>query len=104
MKEVLPLLPWPAMLTTLVAAWLVAAQTKRKRSWGFWWFVVSNVLWVIWGLYDNAYALITLQMGLFALNLRGAWKNEAPSPSQEEMSSPGRSTEQRPDRAAGTRE
>ena len=58
MEDVLSLLQWPAMLITLVAAWLVAAQSKRKRSWGFWWFVVSNVLWVIWGWYDVAYALI----------------------------------------------
>ena len=35
------LLQWPAMAVTLVAAWLVGAQHKRKRSWGFWCFVVS---------------------------------------------------------------
>lgn len=76
LKELFTLLQWPAMVATLVAAWLVASQAKRKRSWGFWWFLVSNVLWVVWGWYDHAYALIALQLGLFALNLRGAWKNE----------------------------
>ena len=67
---------WPAMATTLVAAWLVASQSKRRRSLGFWCFVVSNVLWVVWGWHDGAWALIALQAGLFALNVRGARKNE----------------------------
>ena len=69
-------LQWPAMAATLVAAWLVASQSKRKRSLGFWCFILSNVLWVVWGWHDRAWALIALQAGLFALNLRGARKNE----------------------------
>jgi hypothetical protein len=73
---------WPAMIITLVAAWLVASQTKRKRNWGFWCFIASNVLWIVWGWHDNAYALIVLQLGLFALNVRGAIKNEPQSESE----------------------
>lgn len=64
------------MIVTLVAAWLVASQSRLKRKWGFWCFVASNVLWVIWGWHSHAWALIALQFGLFALNLRGASKNE----------------------------
>jgi hypothetical protein len=67
---------WPAMAATLVAAWLVGSQSKRKRSIGFWCFILSNVLWIVWGAHDRAWALIALQIGLFALNLRGARKNE----------------------------
>ena len=69
-------LQWPAMAVTLLAAWLVASQSKRKRSLGFWCFILSNVLWVAWGWHDGAFALIALQLGLFALNVRGARKNE----------------------------
>ncbi len=69
-------LQWPAMVVTLAAAWLVASQSRRRRSLGFWIFVASNVLWVAWGWHAHAYALIALQVGLFALNLRGARKNE----------------------------
>jgi hypothetical protein len=69
-------LQWPAMAVTLLAAWLVAAQSKRQRNWGFWCFIVSNVLWIAWAVPAHAYALIVLQVGLFALNLRGARKNE----------------------------
>ena len=69
-------LQWPAMATTLLAAWLVASQSKRKRSVGFWVFIVSNVLWTIWGWHARAFALVALQLGLFVLNVRGARKNE----------------------------
>lgn len=69
------LIQWPAMAVTVFAAWLVASQRKFKRNWGFWLFLLSNVLWVMWGLHDGAYALIFLQICLAALNIRGAVKN-----------------------------
>jgi hypothetical protein len=72
----LDLVQWPAMVATIIASWLVASLSKRRRSWGFWCFIFSNVLWVIWGLYARAYALIVLQFCLVALNLRGAKKND----------------------------
>jgi hypothetical protein len=64
------------MVATLLAAWLVASQSKRRRSVGFWVFIVSNVLWTIWGWHAGAFALVALQLGLFVLNVRGARKNE----------------------------
>jgi hypothetical protein len=69
-------LQWPAMAVTVIAAWLVASQRKLKRNWGFWLFLLSNVLWIGWGLYDRAYALIVLQVCLGLLNIRGAVKNQ----------------------------
>ena len=42
---------------------------------GFVCFSLSNVLWVIWGVYVEAYALIVLQVCLFLMNLRGFKKN-----------------------------
>ena len=76
------LLQWPAMAVTLLAAWLVGSRSKRRRRWGFWVFIASNVLWVAWGWHDHAYALIALQVGMFAMNLRGALKNQADSGGQ----------------------
>ena len=70
------LLQWPAMVVTVMAAWLVASQRKLKRNWGFWLFLLSNVLWIAWGLYDHAYALIVLQLCLALTNIRGAAKNQ----------------------------
>ena len=73
----LGLLQWPAMATTLVAAWLVASRDAGRRKIGFWAFVASNVLWIVWGWHVHAWALIALQVGLFAMNVRGALKNES---------------------------
>jgi len=77
MMEWLGLVQWPAMLATLVAAWLVASNSPGRRNLGFWIFVVSNVLWIAWGWHAQAFALIVLQLGLFVLNVRGARKADA---------------------------
>lgn len=69
-------LQWPAMIVTVIAAWLIASQSKRKRKIGFWCFLLSNALWIIWGWHDGAHALIVLQIALASLNIRGARKNE----------------------------
>lgn len=74
--DALSLLQWPAMVVTLIAAWLVASQSKPRRNWGFWTFILSNALWIVWGWHENAIALIVLQVGLFVLNLRGVRKND----------------------------
>ena len=73
----LDMIQWPAMLITVIAAWLVASQRKFKRNWGFWLFLISNALWIVWGLDDGAYALIVLQIFLAFLNIRGAVKNQS---------------------------
>lgn len=73
----LDLLQWPAMVVTLTAAWLIAAKSERRRNIGFWVFLASNVLWIAWGLHVSAYALIVLQVGLAALNIRGTVKTDA---------------------------
>jgi hypothetical protein len=75
--DFLNLIQWPAMAITLIAAWMAASQRKFKRNWGFWLFLLSNVLWIVWGLGDRAYALIVLQLALAGLNIRGAVKNQA---------------------------
>ena len=54
----LDFLQWPAMLMTLLAAWLVASHSAGRRNAGFWLFLTSNALW--------------------ALNIRGALKTEDP--------------------------
>jgi len=76
METLINALQWPAMIATLTAAWLVAYQSSRKRTVGFCCFIASNVLWITWAVHDHAYALIALQVGLFALNVRGVKKNE----------------------------
>jgi len=73
----LDLVQWPATAVTVWAAWLVASSLKRRRHLGFWIFLLSNALWVVWGLHTRAWALVFLQVCLAAMNIRGARKAES---------------------------
>lgn len=75
MSDAADLLQWPAMAATILAAWMVASPRKWKRNYGFWTFLLSNVLWIAWGIWDGARALVVLQFCLAALNIRGAYNN-----------------------------
>lgn len=77
MGDWIALLQWPAMAITLLAGFMVGSKKSPKRIVGFWLFILSNALWITWGVHDEAWALITLQAGLFAMNVRGIVKNEA---------------------------
>jgi hypothetical protein len=82
-------LQWPAMVVTVLAAWLVGARSPRRRKLGFWCFLASNVLWVVWGWSTQAYALVVLQFALAAMNIRGAKKNEAAAGGGQEANAAG---------------
>jgi len=72
-------LQWPAMAVTLVAAWLVASKSRTRRRTGFWVFLASNALWIAWAIHSKAWALLVLQVGLAAMNVRGEKRNEPES-------------------------
>jgi hypothetical protein len=74
--ELVDLLQWPAMALTLAASWWVASSSSKRRNLGFWLFIASNILWAAWGFYARAYALVLLQAGLVALNVRGMRKTD----------------------------
>ncbi|KQP23668.1 hypothetical protein [Pseudorhodoferax sp. Leaf267] len=74
--EWLDLVQWPAMVVTVLASWLVASEDKRRRNWGFWVFLLSNALWIAWGSQAAAWALVSLQVALAAMNIRGAAKTD----------------------------
>jgi hypothetical protein len=66
------------MLVTLTAAWFVGSRNRTRRKLGFWIFLLSNVLWIVWGVSTRAYALVILQIGLAVMNIRGERRNAAP--------------------------
>jgi hypothetical protein len=66
---------WPAMLVTVAAAWFVASSRRPRRKAGFWLFLLSNLLWIIWGVGAHAWALVVLQVCLAATNIRGERRN-----------------------------
>lgn len=72
----LDLLQWPAMAVTIFASWLIASKNEGRRNAGFWVFLVSNAMWAVWGWHAQAWALIALQFGLAAMNIRGAMKTD----------------------------
>ena len=74
--DYLDLLQWPAMVVTIAGAWLVASRSRKKRVIGFWVFLLSNVLWCVWGWHAHAYALIILQFALALMNARGVYRND----------------------------
>ncbi|AMV22435.1 hypothetical protein [Planctomyces sp. SH-PL14] len=67
---------WPAMLSTASGAYLTASTSGRRRAIGFWIFLLSNVLWAVWGWAMSAPATVCLQVILAVLNVRGAGKSE----------------------------
>jgi hypothetical protein len=69
---------WPAMMVTVVAAWFVGSSQRGRREAGFWLFLLSNLLWIAWGIYAGAWALVTLQIGLAGMNVRGKRRNSVP--------------------------
>ncbi|HVR53413.1 MAG TPA: hypothetical protein VMS38_27060 [Pseudorhodoferax sp.] len=77
--DLLGLVQWPAMAASLAAAWLVASASERRRAHGFWVFLLSNVLWIVWGTHTGGWALVALQLGLAAMNVRGLKKNDVKS-------------------------
>ena len=74
--ELMNLLQWPAMALTLTASYLVASARTERRNLGFWIFLASNALWVVWGIQAHAYALVVLQVGVVAMNVRGMMKTD----------------------------
>ncbi len=72
----LSLIQWPAMVVNILAVWLLTSQSKHKRHAGFLLSLVSNVLWVVWGLHVQAFAVLGLQVALATLNFRGARKTD----------------------------
>lgn len=77
MDGMIDFLQWPAMVISLVAAYLIGSKRADRRVLGFWTFILSNLLWIVWGWHDGAWALITLQLALMAMNIRGIFKNDS---------------------------
>ena len=73
--DYIDLLQWPAMVVTIVAAWLVASQSKRKSTIGFWVFLASNVLWSVWG-WHRAPTRSSCSSSRSRMNVRGVYRND----------------------------
>ena len=75
------------MAVTLFAAYLIGSKRPERRVFGFSMFILSNVLWIVWGWHDEAWALITLQAPVQPHGGTGSpapgWRAAAPSPARQ---------------------
>ena len=59
--NILFLSQYPALLTGILGAILVAGNSSRKRYWGFAIWIISDILWALFGISSNAPGLIIMQ-------------------------------------------
>ena len=76
MEDFVAMLEWPAMAISLAAAWWMGSRRPGERVFAFLMLSLGNLLWIAWGWGEGAHALIALNLGLLALNVRGIIKNE----------------------------
>lgn len=67
---------WPAMVMNVLSVWLLTSRSKRKRHVGFLLSLLSNALWIVWGWYVQAFAILVLQIALATINIRGVNKTD----------------------------
>ncbi|MDE2365798.1 MAG: hypothetical protein KGM95_02565 [Betaproteobacteria bacterium] len=67
---------WPAMVMNVLSVSLLTSRSKRKRHAGFLLSLLSNVLWIVWGWYVQALAILVLQIALATINIRGVNKTD----------------------------
>ena len=82
------LLQWPAMAITVLAAWFMGSIRAKRRAVAFWCFTAGNAIWVVWGLSHAAYGLITLEVIMALMNMRGLKKNLTQSKGEARFSKP----------------
>ncbi len=66
-------LEWAGCATGLLGAWLLALN-NRLSGWGFAAFLVSNVLWIAFGVATGAAGLVVMQVGFTATSLLGMYR------------------------------
>lgn len=61
---------WLASLIGLLGALLLALHNEIS-GWGFVAFLLSNILWIVWGVRKRAHGLLTMQIGFTVTSLMG---------------------------------
>ena len=64
------------MAISLAAAYWLGSTKPQKRIVAFFMLIVGNLMWIAWAWPEGAWALIALNVGLMALNVRAIMKNE----------------------------
>ena len=64
------LLQWFGCGTGVLSAFLMALNHKHSR-WAFVGYIISNILWISYGVYTNAPGLIAMELGFTVINMVG---------------------------------
>lgn len=88
MENLFAMLEWPAMAVSLAAAYWMGSTKAKKRIVAFLMLILGNLMWIAWGWGEQAWALIALNVGLMALNVRAIFKNEEEIKKAPAMSRP----------------
>ena len=88
MENFFAMLEWPAMAVSLAAAYWMGSTKAKKRIVAFLMLILGNLMWIAWGWGEQAWALIALNVGLMALNVRAIFKNEEEVKKAPAMSRP----------------
>jgi hypothetical protein len=71
-------LQWTATALALVGAWLTGDHLPFHRVIGFVLYILSDVLWIIWGVKNKKplpWGFITMYSVFTFLSARGVWNN-----------------------------
>lgn len=69
------LLQWPALVLSIVGAWLVGSNVRQQRAAGFLLFLLSNALWSMWGIGIAAWGVVITQAFFTWTSIRGLRTN-----------------------------
>lgn len=77
---ILSLLQWPAMALSIFGAILVSSALRRRRRAGFAVWVVSNLLWILWGAHSAAWGFVVMQAVFTTTSVIGWGNSRADKP------------------------
>lgn len=66
---------WIAAAWSVIGAWLVGSQDVHLRWFGFLLFLMSNLIWIGWGITIKAWPLVAMQCAFLVTSVRGVWSN-----------------------------
>lgn len=68
------LIEWVAAAFGILGAGLLAINQPTISGYGFVAFLLSNALWIGWGLRQRAYGLLTMQAGFTITSVLGIYR------------------------------
>ncbi len=75
LHTILFLSQYPALITGIIGAYFVSSTTSKKRYWGFFLWIISDICWALFGLSASGYGLVIMQLIFIFTSSRGMFNN-----------------------------